>query len=70
MGYMRADKGFFFLLDALERLPDALARRVRLRLAAKSNNDPNTAHRLGQLSQRLGALDHVDGYAHDDLPDL
>ena len=30
LGYMRADKGFFFLLDALEALPEAVARRLRL----------------------------------------
>ncbi len=68
MGYMRADKGFFFLLDALESLPDALARNLHLRLAARALNDPINARRLARLARHLGALQHVDGYAHDELP--
>jgi glycosyltransferase involved in cell wall biosynthesis len=56
LGYMRRDKGFFFLLDALEALDEAVARRIHVLVAAGRGDD----HTMG----RLGAL-HVDGYSHD-----
>ena len=68
MGYMRADKGFLFLLDALEALPPAIARNLRVKLAAKSTGDVLIAQRLKDLARHLGALEHIDGYTHADLP--
>ena len=68
MGYMRADKGFLFLLDALEALPPATARNLRVKLAAKSTGDARITARLKDLARHLGTLEHIDGYAHTDLP--
>ncbi|WP_294230284.1 glycosyltransferase [uncultured Shimia sp.] len=69
LGYMRRDKGFMFLLDALEALPDELAKRVRFTAAARQG-DEETMVRFGKLSDRLAELTHVDGYSHDDLEAL
>lgn len=66
LGYMRRDKGFFFLLEALEKLPDALARRVRLVVAA-GRGDATTMERLEGLRNHLAEIRYVDGYTHDDL---
>lgn len=68
MGYMRADKGFHFLLDALEALPAPIARNLRVKLAAKSTGDKAVEVRLKALGRHLGALEHIDGYGHADLP--
>lgn len=69
LGYMRRDKGFFFLLDALEQLPDALVSRLRLVVAARTG-PPDAMARLEALRPRLAGLTHVDGYSHDGLDDL
>lgn len=69
LGYMRRDKGFMFLLDALEALPDGLAKRLRLTVAARKG-DEETMVRLRKLGDRLAELTHVDGYSHDDLERL
>ena len=69
LGYMRRDKGFYFLLDALRTLPPPLAARVRLVVAAR-RGDPATMDQLASLGGHLGGLHHVDGYSHDDLDDL
>ncbi|WP_299421906.1 glycosyltransferase [uncultured Shimia sp.] len=69
LGYMRRDKGFMFLLDALEALPDELAKRVRFTAAARQG-DEETMARLDKLGNRLAELTHVDGYSHDDLEAL
>jgi hypothetical protein len=66
LGYMRRDKGFFFLLDALEALPDAVAARVHLTVAARKGTDQAMA-RLAALRPRLAGLAHVDGYTHAEL---
>ena len=66
LGYMRRDKGFFFLLDALEALPDALAARLHL-IAAARTGPPEAMARLEALRGRLASLTHHDGYTHDDL---
>lgn len=69
LGYMRRDKGFFFLLDALEKLPKDIASRVRLLVAAKIWPDSSMA-RLDALKTHLAGVTHVNGYGHGDLDDL
>lgn len=69
LGYMRHDKGFFFLLDTLEDLPPDLASRIRLVVAARQG-DPVTMSRLGVLTGRLAELRYANGYTHDNLDDL
>ncbi len=69
LGYMRRDKGFYFLLQALESLPAPLAARLRLVVAAR-RGDRTTMGRLADLGRRLAEVDHADGYCHDDLDRL
>ena len=69
LGYMRRDKGFYFLLQALEAMPDDLAGRLRLEVAAR-RGDRATMDRLSDLAPKLAALTHADGYSHDDLDRL
>ena len=69
LGYMRADKGFFFLLDALDGLPPALAARVHLTVAARKGSDAAMA-RLAALRPHLAGLDHIDGYTHAQLDSI
>jgi len=69
LGYMRRDKGFFFLLDALEELPEAAARRVHLVIAARSG-PPEAMARVEALSDRFASVRHADGYSHATLDAL
>ncbi|WOI58364.1 glycosyltransferase [Palleronia sp. LCG004] len=69
LGYMRRDKGFFFLLDALEALPETLSRRLRLRVAAR-RGEPQAMARLDALGRRLAGVTHHDGYTHEGLDAL
>ena len=69
LGYMRADKGFFFLLDALEALPPLVARRINLFICARRG--PQWAmDRLVALADKFGSVRHEDGYTHDNLDAL
>lgn len=69
LGYMRRDKGFFFLLDALEAMPDETLGQLRLVLASR-RGDAATFARVTALETRLGVLEYHDGYSHDDLDRL
>lgn len=69
LGYMRADKGFPFLMQALAALPDDMLARLRLTLAAR-RGAPETVQAMQALKPRVAALHHVDGYGHDQLDAL
>lgn len=69
LGYMRRDKGFHFLMDALGALPADQARRLHLTVAARAG-DGTAMAALEGLRPRLGSLTHVDGYTHAELPGL
>jgi glycosyltransferase involved in cell wall biosynthesis len=66
LGYMRRDKGFYFLLEALEECPPELQSRIRMVLGAKTA-DPDTMNRLIALSDRMADVVHFDGYTHEQL---
>lgn len=69
LGYMRRDKGYHFLMRALASLPETLAKRVHLTVAAKSG-DAEAMTLLNALRGHLGAMHHKNGYTHDTLPTL
>ncbi len=66
LGYMRADKGFWFLLDALEALPDAWARRLSVTIAAPIS-DHGAVERLRAMSHRFRDIILHDGFSHATL---
>ena len=69
LGYMRRDKGYHFLMRALASLPDDLAKRVHLTVAAKSG-DAEAMQLLDALRGHLGEVTHLNGYTHDNLKTL
>lgn len=66
LGYMRADKGFYFFLDALETLSDEVAARLSLTVAAPVH-DNGAVPRLRGMSHRFRAITVFDGYTHKTL---
>lgn len=66
LGYMRRDKGFFFLLEALEALPQKLAERINVVIASRLIDQP-TMDRITALSERYASLLFADGYTHEQL---
>lgn len=69
LGYMRRDKGFYFLLEALEAMPADLKSRLRVLICA-GRGDAATMDRLSMLTPQLASLSYVDGYSHDQLDGL
>lgn len=69
LGYIRPDKGFFFLLETLENCPKELLSRIRLVLGARAG-DEFTMTRLATLAQTMQDIVFYDGYTHDQLPTI
>ncbi|BAM07934.1 putative glycosyltransferase, forming alpha glycosyl linkages protein [Leptospirillum ferrooxidans C2-3] len=67
LGYMTIHKGFFFLLDAFEEMPEELSGKINLVVAAKAPNDPFVLNRLMSLQPKLKSLIHYNGYTPDQL---
>jgi glycosyltransferase involved in cell wall biosynthesis len=76
LGESRRDKGFFFLLEELRRLPEEDLRRIDLLMACRVT-DPSELRmaavgrgRLLSLAQSLNRLSYRPGYAPADLPGI
>ncbi len=69
LGYMRKMKGFYFLLDALEALPDDIAANISFIFATKIS-DEAVINRINRIKKRLFSVDIIDGYTHVQLPQI
>jgi glycosyltransferase involved in cell wall biosynthesis len=69
IGYMAVDKGFVFFIECLERIPAAVARTMRVTVAAR-NTDEALHVRLQRLVPHFRELRYFDGYTHDTLDEV
>jgi glycosyltransferase involved in cell wall biosynthesis len=67
LGYMRRDKGFYFFLDALRKMPAGLARRLGVVFACKVT-DLYAYERIRRMAHRFAEVRFHDGYTHAQLP--
>ncbi len=68
LGYPRIDKGFYFLLDALEHLPEKYAAKINLKFLCKGINIANET--LNKLETKYHKIYRINGYTHNELADL
>lgn len=66
LGYMRPDKGFYFWLETLERMPERISRRMSVTFAAPIR-DGWAIERLRGQAHRYHAIHIYDGYTHANL---
>ena len=69
IGYMRRDKGFYFLLTELEKLNKSISSRIELVFASKVN-DGKILSRIKRLLKKFRAVDFYDGYTHENLNEI
>lgn len=69
-GYAKADKGFYFLCEALLQLDENLRRRMRIVLAARKMNHPEVRRRIALLREHFYKVETYDGYRREELPRL
>lgn len=66
IGYARIDKGYFFLLDALENLNKSIANKINVLLAVKNINKTFVRKKLKNFNKVI----IYDGYTHGELPQI
>lgn len=66
MGYMRIEKGFYFFLDALEKMDDNVADRIDITFASKIQ-DLSACRRMNKLKKKFRSIKIYNGYTHDDI---
>lgn len=69
MGYMRRDKGFYFLINALENLSRKIASKMRMVIAARIS-DNRVVQRLRAIADKYHEIIIYDGYTHSSLPGI
>ena len=67
MGYMRHDKGYYFLIDSLKQMPEKYAKRIEVKIVAKHNKLRNYKElkEIKTLNSRYNRITVVDGYNFD-----
>lgn len=69
LGPMRYDKGFYFLLDALEAVPAEYKKQLSVTFASRIT-DSAAADRIRALGTDFAEIKLIDGYKRDELPAL
>lgn len=69
LGYPRKNKGFFFLLDVLENIPDRFIHKIGITIAAPISDDAILS-RLNELKEKYHDVKLYQGYTHDELPKI
>lgn len=69
MGYMRRDKGFFFLLDALDRLPEDVSKRLAVVIAARFD-DMLAVKKINELKTKFADVRLYNGYVHSQILEI
>lgn len=69
MGYMRKDKGFYFFLEALERMEISLARKISIVVAARYD-DLSAVERMERLKNKFKSIVLYNGYTHEQIPEI
>ena len=69
LGYARKEKGFSFMLDALEQMTDDVAANVQVTFATQVT-DPQLKERILRLKKKLHDVVVYGGYTHDELPQI
>ncbi|MBI0549615.1 glycosyltransferase [Pectobacterium parmentieri] len=68
LGYMRKSKGFPFLLEALGKLDQRIAKNINLVIAAKKDNE--YLPMLYEVAKSFNKIEYHDGYTHNNLSDI
>lgn len=69
MGYQRIDKGYYFLAEVLNNMPEAIAKKIDVTLLAKKY--PNSKYKDTQINEdKFHSFIAKDGYLKDEMQSL
>lgn len=68
LGYQNAEKGFFFLLEALDALPVEYSKKIGLVIAARGSNFPEEKQK--EYKNKFQDFHYQSGYSRDEITTL
>lgn len=69
MGYMRKDKGFYFFINALDKMSNDLAKKINVTIAAKFD-DEKVLVIINKLKKKFNHISLYNGYSHEDIKEI
>lgn len=66
MGYMRKDKGFYFFIEALEKMSEKIAKKINVTIAARFD-DMDILIRINKLKNKFNNINVYNGYTHEQI---
>lgn len=72
MGYFDKIKGFDFFIEALEEMPDELAKKIKFVCYAKmkDSSDEEKSERVKKLNEKFYSAEYYNGYNHKELANI
>lgn len=68
-GYMKKEKGFYFFIEALEKLESKIAKDIDILLATKVT-DKEIVKKIDRLKERYNFVELKNGYTHNEVKEL
>lgn len=69
MGYMRKDKGFYFFIEALEKMSEKLAKKINITIAAKFD-DMDALEKVNNLKNKFNSIKMYNGYSRTQIKNI
>ncbi|HEB4872979.1 TPA: glycosyltransferase [Kluyvera ascorbata F0526] len=69
LGYMRFDKGFYFLLDSLDKISEVTAKKISIVLAAPIT-DQQANQKLMMMKSKFNSIIVYDGYGQSEISEI
>ena len=69
MGYARRDKGFYFFIDALKKMPKELSRKIGITIAARFD-DENILFVINKLKKKFNHINIYNGYSREQIKNI
>ncbi len=72
MGYMNAPKGFYFFVEALQKMSNDIAKNISVTVVARHNKifHCREIHSLNNLKSKFHSIELINGYRHDEQEKL
>lgn len=70
MGYMRPEKGYYFFINALEKLQDDYSKHIDVRIVARYAGKIKEVTEIDNLRHKFHDIELIDGYTKDNQKEL
>ena len=70
MGYMRPEKGYYFFINSMKKLPDSYSKNIDIRIIARCSGKNTEISEINSLRPKFHNIELIDGYTKDNQREL